>query len=751
MHSLRTLLPVAVLVALVFVFVPVPAHALEATSVLSFGASTVLTIVYDLLDLVHKLIMFLINGIGSILQAVINLAPGTGGAPVYTMWRILRDFCNMAFIVVLILMSFATIFHVFSIPVLSAFSYHNKGIISGFLMAALLLNFSMAIGQTVILASNEAVKMVLTVLPKNLGAAIAQSVDYASTNISSFAVTKPPVIVDNVAIEGLTPAQNRAVALYADAGLRTAVTDCIKNNVDTSYNCYNRIILPRIQSLQANAIAAEAAGNNPLTFSFGTAFRCIGSKVGLGTTCSLPTTPQADSFTLMKMIAEKIMVIFLSLTLGLSLVAVFAFMVVRIPYLWVLLAISPLAYVSLAFPGSKAFGAWWKQFWGWNLFSPLYLFVIYLGMILINATSSAVASLAPVGGTVPLITGTLGSLFSYGIVAIVLIGGGMFVMKTSLASGTYASTAAGKITGGLGFTKEGGAVGAIYRRTGLQAQVQGLGERAQQQGRDITAGLRGRAPALFGTQAEGLAAARQRFGVRGGAVEVEKLQKQRVDEQQKILKGRNLDEAGLRRVLKSGDRDAALAAGEMLLGSGNLDAEGMKYVSERYRSVSPIAQKSFQERVAKNLDEKLKEKKFGEAKEVIDSLELLGESQRGKFLKNLERNQPLIASQLADKFYTTPDGGKARASDILERNINTIDNDSWIAILGESEKNPDILTPRLKQALRQKTNTLNNYMEMARRATPTQQMKLVEITRAPYSDAEKAQTAARKEDRERSL
>ncbi len=751
MHrSSHTLISFAVLLALIVTFVPMPAHAIGAGDVLSFTASTFLTIIYDLLDLVHRLIMLLIAGIGSILQAVINLAPGSGGAPVYTMWRILRDFCNMAFIVVLILMSFATIFGVFNIPFLSAFNIH-KGVISGFLLAALLLNFSMAIGQTVILGSNQAVKMVLTVLPKNLGAAIAQSVNFAATNINSFAVTKPPVIIDNVDVAGLTPGQNKALALYGDVTIRQQVDECIKNNVDKPNNCYNRIVLPRIQSLQANAQALQESGSNPLTFLPSTALRCLGAAVGFGSQCTVPTTPQADSFTLFKMIAEKIMVIFLSLILAISFVAVFVFMVVRIPYLWVLLAVSPLAYVSLAFPGSKGFGMWWKQFLGWNIFAPLYLFVIYLGMILINATSTAVASLAPINGTVPLITGTLGSLFSYGIVGLVLVYGGGMVLKYSIASGSAAGTWVGGITGTLGFTKEGGAAAAIYRRTGLSAQVQGITERIQQQGRDVTAGLRGRAPALFGTQAEGLAAARQRFGVRGGAAEIEKLQKQRIDEQQNILKARNLDNQGLERVMKSGNRDAALAAGEILLSKGGLNAEQIKRMSEQYRTISPVAQKSFQEKVAKNLDEKVKEKKFEGPKEVLASLELLSGGQREKFLKNLERNQPLIAAELADKFYPNPDGSKGRASDVLERNVGAIDNETWIQVLSQAKDNPDILTPRLRQALRQKAGNLNSYMEMARRATPEQQAKLLEITRAPYADVDKAQVAARKEDRERSL
>ncbi len=61
-------------------------------------------------------------------------------------WGIIRDFCNMLFIVALIVMAFATIFE---------FSQYNfRNLIAKFLIAALLINFSLVIGGIIIKASD---------------------------------------------------------------------------------------------------------------------------------------------------------------------------------------------------------------------------------------------------------------------------------------------------------------------------------------------------------------------------------------------------------------------------------------------------------------------------------------------------------------------------------------------------------------------------------------------------------------------
>jgi hypothetical protein len=145
---------------------------------------------------------------------------------------------------------------------------------------------------------------------------------------------------------------------------------------------------------------------------------------------------------------------------------------------------------------------------------------------------------------------------------------------------------------------------------------------------------------LFGTQEEALAAAQQRFGVRGGADQAAKLQADRIKRERDAIEAGNLDEAGLRRLLSSGNRDTAIAAGEILLGKGKLTLDEQKATADRYGQISTVARKEFQKRVTEQALKDASKIQFATYDDLLKSAEASGKSgDRRKFLEAAMRGE----------------------------------------------------------------------------------------------------------------
>ncbi len=160
----------------------------------------------------------------------------------------------------------------------------------------------------------------------------------------------------------------------------------------------------------------------------------VGDRLGtyLNPSLLLPGPDQAGA-TLISLVFAVI----LSLIYLFSLLVALVFAVIRTPYIWILLILSPLAWMSHIFPnGEKWWKQWWSNFWGWNLFLPVYLFFMYLGLLFLaqrdTIMSAVVRSQIESGGVnptgVPLLAGlstsmTFNLLFFYLFAAFVMIGG----------------------------------------------------------------------------------------------------------------------------------------------------------------------------------------------------------------------------------------------------------------------------------------------------------------------------------------
>ncbi len=187
--------------------------------------------------------------------------------------------------------------------------------------------------------------------------------------------------------------------------------------------------------------------------------------------------------------------------------AIFAF--IRIPILWALLVVSPIAWILNIFPGGEGkFKQWWSVFIGWNMFLPIFLFFMYFGLYFLDQQGAVMTAIAdqsakqPLGENIPF---TFQMVFMYIMTAIFMIGGTIVAMKASMFSGTGVVSVAGW------------ARGKAANWTGLRGANQAFQERRK----EIEAG-EGRLGRIFGGPPMGLESSRKLLGIRGGDYKTQK-------------------------------------------------------------------------------------------------------------------------------------------------------------------------------------------------------------------------------------
>ena len=199
----------------------------------------------------------------------------------------------------------------------------------------------------------------------------------------------------------------------------------------------------------------------------------------------------------------------LLMTMAFSLLTAAIFAIIRIPILWALLIVSPIAWILNVFPaGQGTFKKWWSLFIGWNMFLPIFLFFLYFGLYFLQSQDAIISAIAQqtvnqsLGEGVPF---TFQIFFFYTLTAIFLIGGTITAMKASMFSGTGVVTVA-KWSRGV-----------AARRLGLAAAGQAWQEKKTQ-----IQGGEGRLGRIFGGPPPGLETSRRLLGVRGADIKTQK-------------------------------------------------------------------------------------------------------------------------------------------------------------------------------------------------------------------------------------
>src|SRR3989344_6276371 len=300
------------------------------SDLIAYSLTTVFTIVGNLVAIAAKGLNY-----------AVFVRPGGNILVVETTWKILRDFSNMVFIILLIYMAFATIF--------DQGKYTFKDMIVRFLIVAILINFSLVIGYLVIDACQVLTNIFLGSIG-NVG-------DRLGTYLNPF------------------------------------------------------LLFPDAKSISG----ADMAGSGLISIVFA---------------------------------------IILSLIFLFSLLVALVFAIILVAFIWALLIVSPIAWMSHILPGTnKWWSKWWSLFFGWNLFLPVYLFFMYLGLLFLSKrdeiigtviTVNTVSGMSPANA--PLLEGLSNSLsfnllFFYIFAAVVMVGG------------TWAAKETVSALGGTGFEK----------------------------------------------------------------------------------------------------------------------------------------------------------------------------------------------------------------------------------------------------------------------------------------------------------
>ena len=293
------------------------------------GITTGLAWIFNLL---FSIIQVLIVGLISIFNYLVFIRVDNGLPVIKATWTILRDFSNLFFIVILIWMAFATIFQ------LSGTKFSD--LIFRFIIVAVLINFSLAIGGLII----DAVQVVTNVFLSTIG----------------------------------NPADK--IGQYLNP------SDLFLKTPDSAFT----------------------AGDEILGVLISTVFQVI-----------------------------------LSLMFLFSILVADAFAFLRIIFIWGLLLVSPLAWMSLIFPATRGWWTkWWNYFLGWNLFLPVYLFFLYIGLVFLSQRNSVIGAVTQnVNYGDPTIyvganSYTFNLLFFY-VFAVVIIGGGAWAAQAVVSSFGY--------------------------------------------------------------------------------------------------------------------------------------------------------------------------------------------------------------------------------------------------------------------------------------------------------------------------
>ena len=148
--TLKIFLPLFILA--VFVFSVKPADAAGLFSLSGIANDAIATVILYLQGIVMGLIGTVLAWTAYALGWFLKFQGGffEDVAIVKTSWTVFRDFANMFFILILIIIAFATIFDMQN--------YNWKGLMAKFIIAALLINFSLAIGGFLIDVSTNLAK-----------------------------------------------------------------------------------------------------------------------------------------------------------------------------------------------------------------------------------------------------------------------------------------------------------------------------------------------------------------------------------------------------------------------------------------------------------------------------------------------------------------------------------------------------------------------------------------------------------------
>ncbi len=355
--------------------------------------SNIFLFIQALLGLLIKTAAWLSGAALGFNQSILNFDP-----PFITVgWQIFRDIANLGFVFGIIVIAIATI--------LRSRAYQAQSILWKLIVAALLVNFSLVIGGTVIKASDVFSNYFLKSISGQTGE--LAFVGFTERLTDEFKLNLYFNPTSN--IEDEDDAWGQAYMAIVRGGLDAATGDSL-SRINSFVDTFNKMFIA-----------------SPGMLELGSMFITI--------------------------IVEVIMF--------LTLLAFAAMLLLRYFWLSFLLMLSPIVWLLWIFPHTKhQWTEWWKKFIHWVLYAPTVLFFTWLALTILRSGSQyadiARKSVLATGGDVGLIANVEFGFFMNTIMAAALLIGGMkaaqaigyggtgFVLGTATKAGKWTRQRAGR-------------------------------------------------------------------------------------------------------------------------------------------------------------------------------------------------------------------------------------------------------------------------------------------------------------------
>jgi hypothetical protein len=598
-------------------FVPLPiAHAGIQDAFINIGLATVLNGVLALTQFIIFIESWLITQLLSAIVTILSWQSISSNDVIYGTWVIARNLVSLFFIVGLVVISFATIFRTLGFLQ----GYHWKTALPKLLIAAILINLSLALSTVVVRTSNRVISVFSGVLGNTVAnLTVVMDANKLMTNPLGLADTTPASRnISGIENPGVAPDGTSFEQWVQHKENRTvdqekAFQECLTETAPRSWlpdwgwlpgsvrkdmgRCGRELAMKMRGEIEVSLIdyyVAEREAVNKETVDF---FASVIDGSENGAKAALITT------TLFNILILAMLVI--------SLGSVVIFFALRVIAVWVLMAFSAFAFGSMWMPGNW-FKKWWDTFLGWNVFGAMYLLVLIFGMTFLMRKGDLTAGLVQAGGQASIPSALLGDFFFYMFALIIFVGGLWLALTSSFAAAVKSTPIAGAVASRLGVFSAIQASRALGRRTvqatGVPSTFQAAKERLGQEYKQR------RPEALrMATEEERLAGARRRMGVREGAQEEYKLFAGRINKEKSSL------EAGLKgleakdrasylaKMANSRNKATALAARGLQLKRGELDEKGIAATRRMYPG--GIAQAEFNKQVKSSAAARAREKK----------------------------------------------------------------------------------------------------------------------------------------------
>ncbi len=712
--------------ALLGSLIPKSAYAWDFFNIAGIGADFFSNFILMFFVGLNAILAKGLEWMSGLVSFAVNLHATTNLPVIYEIWTLLRNFCNMGFVVILTVIALSYILSV--LP--GAKRYATTSNIINLLVAALILNFSFAVGQAIVFAGNALTGITLKVLPnQDIGGSLVRGFQPVSTGAGNFALigTYDPAVA---AIEGLSITALKDVT----AAENTRYHACLQEQTPEGQSAFVNAkvggsLPPRDKAKDGTLCAHEilAARRGEQKMRVGQTSSALTPEENRARNNVLSAAPNPTVQFEISLILGEMLTVFINLALLLCFGSIILFLFIRIIAIWILLASAPIYWFSYGIPGNNQLGTWFNEIKGWAIFPAIYFAGITPGLLLLAQKDQVSQSLAEKGSYVAFGGLLFQDIIFYIFIVAVFIGAAAASRKIAFAG------ISGEVTGLKGLASKTGmsmdwALNKVYAGTlknSVDGTVSAVSKRVAQTKDDISQSISNRLNLKSSQEIEntlgrkiGLRGADQKEGGDSGDVakRIKTRREQLETDNESALNAilnptdRKTEEdrqiAVLRTKLTSSDAYEALAAGELLFKKKKLGVAELKQMRDRYASFSPVAAKTFQDRMHKTIVDELSGREFKDGTSPITGLprtaaefareeyreimELLVEDGNGKaageFYKKIKNGKQQIAAiQAAVAAQKAGPGGIPVSAELLKDEKGNVINNAYDGYVLESE------------------------------------------------------------------